>query len=159
MNTRDLARLISMTLALLLALSSWVSHADDVSQHKIADGLSVYIGVLPAEILLGHPKGHIEREMHGGAPAGTNRYHVVVALFDVANGKRVSDAQVKIGGAGIGMTPSHRKAEPMLINNTATYGAYVTLPGPGPFRIWVTIKRAGRSKPAEVVFDYPFARS
>lgn len=158
MNTEFLRHSTVTLLVSLLALASWTALAED-GQRKTVDGLSVYIGVLPAEILLGHPKGHHEREMHGGVPAGVNRYHVVVALFDAASGRRVTDARVKIGGASIGMTPSRKKAEPMLINNVITYGAYVTLPGPGPYKIWVEIRRAGGAKPIEVEFDYPFARA
>lgn len=145
--------------ALLLALASLASRAAEDGQHKVVDGVSIYIGVLPAEMLLGHPKGHHEREMHGGVPAGTNRYHVVISLFDAASGKRITDARVRIGGASIGMAASRQKAEPMLINNVTTYGAYVTLAGPGPYKIQITIKRDGAAKPIEVEFDYPFARA
>lgn len=143
---------------LLLALVLPLSHAAD-GQYKMVDGLSVYVGLLPAEMLLGHPKGHHEREMHGGVPAGINRYHVVVALFDAASGKRITDASVKIAGAGIGMASAWTKAEPMLINSVTTYGAYVTLPGPGPYRIQVEVQRPGAGKPVEVEFDYPFAKA
>ena len=146
-------------LGVLLALASLVSHAGENGQQKTVDGVSVYMGVLPAEMLLGHPKGHHEREMHGGVPAGINRYHVVVALFDAASGRRVTEAQVKIGGASIGMAASRKKAEPMLVNNVTTYGTYITLPGPGPYKIQVEIRRPGSDKVLEVEFDFPFARA
>lgn len=145
--------------ALLLVFLPLSLRAGDNGQHKVVDGLSVYVGVLPAEVLLGHPKGHHEREMHGGVPAGANRYHVVVALFDAASGKRVTDAQVKVGGASLGMAASRQKAELMLINNVTTYGAYITLPGPGPYKIQIEIRRPGSNKPIEAEFDYPFARA
>lgn len=152
-------RLLLGVCALLLAFLPLSLHAADDGQHKVVDGLSVYVGVLPAEMLLGHPRGHHEREMHGGVPAGANRYHVVVALFDAASGKRVTDAKVKVGGASIGMAASRQKADPMLINNVTTYGAYITLPGPGPYKIQIDIQRPGTDKPIEVEFDYPFARA
>lgn len=160
MNTRFFQYSTAAVFALLLSLAS---HAGEDGQRKVVDGLSVYVGVLPAEMLMGHPKGHHEREMHGGVPdglsGGANRYHVVVALFDAASGKRVTDAQVKIGGASIGMAASRKKAEPMLVNNMITYGNYVSMPGGGPYKIQIEIRRPGSSKPIEVEFDYPFART
>lgn len=154
-----LLRYSSITVfTMILVLVSLAVRAGEDKQHKIVDGVSIYVGVLPAAILLGHPKERHEREMHGGVPAGANRYHVVVALFDAASGKRVTDAQVKIGGASIGMAASRMKAEPMLVNSLVTYGNYVSLPGQGPYRIQIEIRRPGVSKPIEVEFDYPFAR-
>lgn len=158
MNTKFLRYAIFGVLALLLALASLAARAVENNQHKIVDGLSIYIGVLPSEMLLGHPKEHHEREMHGGVPAGANRYHDVVALFDAASGKRITDAQVKIGGASVGMAAARKKAEPMLVNSLVTYGNYVVLPGQGPYKIQIEIRRPGASKPIEVEFDYPFAR-
>lgn len=143
--------------ALMFALAPWALRAAEDAQQKTVDGVSVYVGVLPAAMLLGHPKEHHEGTMHGGVPAGASRYHVVVALFDAASGKRITDAQVKIGGASIGMAASRKKAEPMLVNNAITYGNYVSMPGGGPYKIVVEIRRKG-GKPVELEFDYPFAR-
>lgn len=159
MNTKFLRYASAAVLALLLALASLTARAVENNQHKIVDGLSIYIGVLPAEMLLGHPKEHHEREMHGGVPVGANRYHVVVALFDAVSGKRITDAKVKIGGASIGMAAARQRAEPMLVNSLVTYGNYVTLPGQGPYKIQIEIRRPGASKPIAVEFDYPFARA
>lgn len=143
---------------LVLSLLALPASAEDSSQNKTADGVSVYIGVLPAEMLLGHPRGHHKREMHGGVPAGAGRYHVVVAVFDAASSRRIADAEVRIGGASIGMAPARKKAETMLINSLVTYGNYVSMPGPGPYKIQVEIRRPGH-KPVELEFDYPFART
>lgn len=145
--------------ALFLALPPLSSRAAEDGRHKTVDGVSVYVGVLPAEMLLGHPKGHHEREMHGGVPTGGNRYHVVVALFDAASGRRITDARVKIGGASIGLAASRKKAEPMLVNNVVTYGNYVSMSGGGPYKIEIEIRLRGAGKPIEVEFDYPFARA
>lgn len=159
MNAKILCHSIAGVYILLLALTSFAANSVENTQHKIVDGLSIYVGVLPAEMLLGHPKEHRESKMHGGVPAGTNRYHVVVALFDASSGKRITQAQVKIGGASIGMEPVRKKAEPMLVNNLVTYGNYVTLPGLGPYKILIEIRHPATGKSVEVEFDYPFART
>jgi len=144
--------------ALLLILAAQLSFAAAGGQYKTVAGMSVYVGVLPAEMLLGHPKGHHEREMHGGVPGGASRHHVVVALFETASGRRIANAKVKVGVSSIGMATSWAQTEPMLINGMTTYGAYVTLPGPGPYKIRVEIKRPDADKAAEVELDYPFSR-
>jgi hypothetical protein len=61
----------ALALVLLMALvtgagSLSVAAADD--NYRTKDGLAVYLGVLPATIVRGHPPGHPERAMHGGAP-------------------------------------------------------------------------------------------
>ncbi len=88
--------------ALLLILTAQLSFAGAGGQYKTVAGMSVYVGVLPAEMLLGHPKGHHEREMHGGA----SRHPVVVALFETASGRRIANAKVKVGISSIGMATS-----------------------------------------------------
>ena len=40
-----------------------VQAADDYT--RSADGLTAYLGVMPAEIVKGHPPGHPEQAMHG----------------------------------------------------------------------------------------------
>ena len=144
--------------ALLLILAAQLSFAAAGGQYKTVAGMSVYVGVLPAEMLFGHPKGHHEREMHGGVPDGARRHHVVVALFETASGRRIANAKVKVGVSSIGMATSWARKEPMSINGMTTYGAYVTLPGPGPYKIRVEIKRPDADKAAEVELDYPFSR-
>jgi hypothetical protein len=154
---------ISMTRGLLLlfalALTLAPAGAADVSSHKVADGVAVYLGLLPAEILLGHPKGHHEREMHGGVPAGENHYHLTVGLFDAASGKRLSNAQVKATVSELGLSGSRKKLESMVIAGTLTYGAYFRMSGPGPYRIHLEIRLPGRAQPIETEFEHVHARS
>jgi len=158
MATGFLHKALKSVSILLLAMAAQMSLAVEGGQYKTADGMSVYVGVLPAEMLLGHPKGHHEREMHGGVPSGAKRHHVVVALFETVSGKRIADAKVEVGVSSIGMAASRTRAEPMLINGVTTYGAYVTLPSPGPYKIRVEIRRSEADKAVEVEFDYPLSR-
>lgn len=77
-------------LAIPLMFALGTSHASGTSEnenHRIVDDLAVYLGVLPAAIVRGHPKAHPETSMHDGAPGGAyHQYHVVVALFDARSG-------------------------------------------------------------------------
>ena len=96
-----------LILAAVLAVST-PALTQDVSPYKVAGGLAVYLGVMPAELIIGHAKGHAEAEMHGGTPAGPHVHHVMVAIFDDASGRRITDAVVTARVAGVGLAGSGR---------------------------------------------------
>jgi hypothetical protein len=114
----------------------------------------VYLGVLPAAMIQGHPGGHPEETMHGGMPRGRHAYHVVAAVFDAATGERVEDAVVEARAAEPGLAGVTRRLEPMLIADTVTYGNYFQLSGDGPYRIDLSITRPGLATPIIVEFTY-----
>lgn len=127
--------------------------ADDTSNFETVAGISVYIGLMPAEIVRGHPAGHAETQMHGGAPSGPHAYHLVVALFDEQTGDRIENARVAATVSGLGhIGQTNVSLEPMLIENTITYGAFVDLRALERFDIALTIKVPDRSKPVRVDF-------
>ena len=64
--------LIAMALALGPAL------ADD--GYRSVDGLAVYLGIVPAAVVRGHPTAHAESSMHGGAGTARHQQHIVVAV-------------------------------------------------------------------------------
>lgn len=76
--------------------------ADDAGNFKTVAGISVYIGLIPAEIVKGHRSGHPEAEMHGGPPNGPHAYHLIVALFDEDSANRIEDAKVAAMVSGLG---------------------------------------------------------
>jgi hypothetical protein len=79
--------------------------------YKTSGGLTAYIGMMPAEIVKGHPLGHPEQTMHGGAPQGHHEYHLVVAIFDAAGGARISNATVTARFSGLGLSGPQGKLE------------------------------------------------
>lgn len=134
--------------------------AADSSLHKVVHGVSIYLGVFPAEMVLGHPRPHAEAEMHGGVPAGEHRYHVVVALFDNATGKRITGAKVKANVAEVGLSGVQKKLEPMLIAGAVSYGNYFAIVATNsPYRVNVRIELAGVADAIEAQFDYQHARA
>ena len=92
MQTRNLKILLHIAMAGIVALLLGSALADDSGQHKIVNGVAIYLGVMPAEMILGHPKLHTEAKMHGGVPVGEHQRHVLVTLFDAASGKRIVGA-------------------------------------------------------------------
>jgi hypothetical protein len=126
---------------------------------QTADGLAVYLGVVPAEIVKGHPPGHPEQAMHGGAPKGRHQYHVVVAVFDSASGNRISDATVTAQVSGLGLSGSKARLEPMEIAGTISYGGFFNLPGRDLYTVRLTIGRPGSQRPVVLDFRYDHRRS
>jgi hypothetical protein len=135
-----------------------VAKAAEDGQYKMIDGLAVYLGVVPAEIVKGHPSGHDETTMHGGPSKGRHEYHVVAAIFDAATGARVSSATVTAQISGLGLSGTTKKLASMEIANTASYGGFFDLPGADFYTIRLTIQRPDRPQAVAVEFKYDHRR-
>lgn len=67
---KTLLRIAILSIATLLASAAL---AADTATHKVVDGVAIYLGMLPAEMILGHPKPHTEAQMHAAChPANTS---------------------------------------------------------------------------------------
>jgi hypothetical protein len=152
----------SLTLHVLLAVTTlclfalpWIETASAQNgQSRTTGGLAAYLGVVPAEIVKGHPLGHPEQTMHGGTPGGRHEYHVVVALFEAATGARVSDATVTARISGLGLSGETKALDRMEIAYTTSYGGVFNLPGRDQYKVTLTIQRPGASQP--VVMDLAY---
>lgn len=111
-------------------------------------GLTVYLGVMPAEVLQGHPV------MHGGTPRGAHQYHFVAAIFDAASGARVTDAAVTGKISGLGLSGVEKAFEPMTFGNAITFGGFFDLPGADLYAIRLMIRRPGSPEPLAFDFKY-----
>jgi hypothetical protein len=132
--------------------------AADESGYRVVNGMAVYLGVVPAEVVRGHPRGHPEQAMHGGVPKGPHQYHVVVAIFDSASGARISNTAVTAQISGLGLAGTKQKLDPMVIANTITYGGFFNLPGRDVYTIRLTIEGSGAAPVRTVEFKYDHRR-
>ena len=109
------------------------------------DNIAIYLGIMPAEIIKGHPREHTESKMHGGIGADSNQNHVVVALFDNNSGKRIENAKV-MGEIILDDKSNQQKTlEPMLIAGTITYGNYFDMPNNKASHIKIQIVFPGKA--------------
>lgn len=138
----------------LSSLSSITAAADAPENFQVIDGVAIYLGVIPPQIVQGHPSEHPEASMHGGLPAKGHRDHVVVALFDNATGKRIEDAQVTGGVMEIGQGSKKKKFDPMPIADSVTYGNYFNIPDNGVYHINLQIIRPGVQGVLEAQFTH-----
>ena len=141
-----------LLLAAAVFVGSAFSVAAETGQRLIVNDVVIYLGVLPAEIIAEQSPGHHEPNMHRGTPAWGDQYHVMVALFDHTNWARIDGAEVS-ATLSDARTPGRRVAGPrkqletMTIAGSGAYGNYFNIPGTGPYRIDLQIRRAG-TKPA-----------
>jgi len=131
--------------------------ADAPENYQVVDGVAIYLGIVPASLIQGHPKEHLESRMHGGVPIKGHRDHVVVALFYDATGKRIENANVKGIVMEIGMGGQQKKLDAMKIAGTITYGNYFDMPNKGTYHIKLWIRIPGMSHDIEAKFTHRHA--
>lgn len=154
MNGNNTARFARAAMGLVLAACALAPvRAVPSEQHQVVDHIAIYLGVLPAEMILGLHGDHIEETMHGGVPTGGHRYHVVVALFESVSGRRVTDAQVTAQVSELGLAGPGKRLERMVIGDTISYGNYFKMPGKALYRIELQIRRPAAA-PVAAVFEY-----
>lgn len=134
-------RRITWAAALVAASIAGALHAQ-VPGQKSADGLIVRIGIADAAQVAKHAAGHGEQRMHG-ATKESGSEHVVVSLADERSGRLVQDADVVIVVDRSGVDHVRRRLEPMSMADAPSYGGWLDLRQPGPYRITVEISRPG----------------
>lgn len=80
--------------------------------------------------------------MHGGVPKGVHYHHVMVALFDDAAGKRITDAKIMAKvtmPTDVNLPIQEKQLEAMSIPSALTYGQYFNMPVEGEYQIALTI--------------------
>jgi hypothetical protein len=137
--------------ALMLVVAP--SRAEEAgSLNQTVAGVEIYLGVVPAAMVRGHPRQHPERRMHDGT---TGRgYHVMVALFETKTGARITDAQVGARLASPSPSGPETRLEPMTIAGAQTYGHYFDMVPGGSYRIDVSIRRPGIAEPIRATFHW-----
>lgn len=144
-------------LALVVSLASPLQ-AQQADNYQVVGEVAAYLGVMPAEIVGGHPSKHPETRMHGGPPGNAHAEHIVIALFEEPSGKRIEDAMVEATISGVGAVEVGRVTlEAMPIAGVVTYGGYVRLPGRDTYSIDLAITRPGSATVTRIRFAYDHA--
>jgi len=138
-----------------VAIVNPLAIASDVPESfQVVEGVAIYLGVMPAEILQNRPEKGPESSMHKGVPTKAHRDHLVVALFDKASGKRIENAEITGRVMEFGLGGQQKKLEPMTIAGTVTYGNYFKMPGRETYHIKLWIRLPNRSDAIEVKFTH-----
>lgn len=123
------------------------SSAGVVDGVQTADGLTIYLGVVPAAVVRGHPTGHPEAQMHGGAPGGSHSMHIVAAVFDKASGARITRADVVAHILEPGGIQRSVRLQPMTVAGALTFGGYTSFARGIDYRIGIRVQRPPHMPP------------
>lgn len=132
--------------AVVLALAGLPALAQDRLQR---DGVVLYWGLVPAAIVAGR---HPADDMHGALPRdGGQLHHLVIALFDAADGRRIADAVVRAQLHEVGLVDAAPKyLTPMPVDGQASYGQWFSTARAGPYRFRIFVMLPQRA--AEIEF-------
>ena len=155
-----LKQVYAFTVLVVLCVTVGMARAAEINlnQPLRLDGMELFFGIVPAEILRGHPREHEEQRMHDGVPRGKGVHHLVISLFDAKTKARISDAVVTGSVTEIGMATQNRKLEAMSFGSTVSYGNYFAMQNQGPYVVVVNVRRPGDSKAATARFQYVHPR-
>ena len=148
-GVRTWAVLIALGLTFGMAQAATLNPAQPIR----LDGMELYFGIIPAEIVRGHPNDHEERSMHGGVPRG-KMHHLVISVFDSKTRARITDATLTGSVTEVGLAIQRKPLESMSFGGAVSYGNYFAMPNQGPYEIVVNVQRRGSSKPATARFKY-----
>jgi cytochrome c5 len=110
--------------------------------HRVIGATDVYLGIVSATALRAqHHDGDAESKMHGAIPKGRDYYHMTIALFDRKTKSPIVDARVE--AHVIGRVDQVKLLEPMVLNDTVSYGNYFRLPANDACTIALTIRMPG----------------
>ena len=123
--------------------------AEHAERHQTVNGLSVYFGVIPAQLIVGHGSMHRSTDMIHGK----HTYHILVALFDNKSGERITDAKMKATVTPLGMKGLSKKLEPMH-GDLISYGNYFTMSEVTSYTIKVEIRRTDNEVKSIAHFTY-----
>lgn len=148
-----------VTSVVLIVLAGCDAHHRVPRDVQFVDGMVVYLGVMPAELVQGHSTTQGDpKALHGGTPETAGSHHVVVALFDEKTGARITDARIQadVGDRSYNHGPA-KPLEPMQIAGTTTYGNFFLMQGQDVWRIHLTIERPNIAHATEANFRYEHA--
>jgi len=133
-------------------------YASHGGQYKKVDGVSIYLVIMPAEMLRGHPKEHLESSMHlKQRIEGRHQHHIMVSLFNAASGTLLKNVIISARVFGENFNGSSRLLELMIVGDTKSYGNFFNVPKQGSYRVGLEIQLKDKGKVINVVFQYASA--
>ncbi|MBI2379518.1 MAG: hypothetical protein HYV16_02010 [Gammaproteobacteria bacterium] len=148
-------RWVVLLVLLACVVPAW---AEVPSQSVRQDGLVIYYGVLPAELLSRHELNAQGTHMSSRNALRSDAHHVVIALFDAKTGQRIHDAIVTARVIPLSGAPEEAALKPMRINDSMSFGNFFRLETDTPYVVHLRIRRAdvaGKDVEAQFRYQHP----
>ena len=127
--------------------------ASPSEEYKIVDGMTVYLGVVPASVIRAHSKDY-PPGVSAATPSGAEQRYVTIALFDAKNGQRITDAVVTARVAGTTEASAEKTLQAVTVAGSLTYGSYFAMAGGGAYKVTVHIQRPGSPTVVQAELQY-----
>ena len=111
---------------------------------QTVDGLTIYLGVVPAAITRGHGREHAGEPGARTAGSSVHDIHVVAGIFEKHSGERIGNASVTArfqGERGPAWTVPLR---PMTVNGALTYGGFTSMGANMNATVSIIVQRPSR---------------
>jgi len=129
-------------------------HAEHSHQHIKAMGIDVYLVVMPAEMISGHPKYHPESLMHReNRIENKNQFHITIGVIEAKSGLRLQNLDVSARVISGDYKGPVKTMENMQMGGEHSFGNYFIIPGLGAYQVEVKIQHRNKSDMLIVTFD------
>lgn len=129
-----------------------VVQARDIERHQVIDGLSIYLGVLPIQMVKSEAD---ELQLPAKVYSEKQRYYVLFAMFDQDSGKRIDNASVRVRVQALGGLDFSEKAlKPIHVEKLVSFGNYFRMADPDLYRINFWVTPSGEHKTVSGSFAY-----
>ena len=149
-----MSRLLALVLAAAAFAAAPAGAAQEQAYRKVAGQFSVYLTVMPSEII----RGPLRPDIPGASPqrpsATRDTHHVVISIFDSASGLRVENLKMKARVAALGFSGEKRDLDPITLAGHAAYANSFPMLGRGPFRVDVEFQAHDDMHRQELTFYF-----
>jgi len=153
MNHRIVLKLFySLAITSLFSMNSVL--AEHSHQHVKAMGIDVYLVVMPAEMIGGHPKDHPESLMHKeNIVENINQFHVSVGVIEEKSGMRIQNLSVSARVISSNYQGAYKTMQKMQMGGEISFGNYFIISGSGAYQVEVKIQHKNKTDALIVTFD------
>lgn len=129
-------------IAIFFFITTSIVAAEEIRQHKIVDDVEIVLSVPHA---VDSPESDTEFQI---------KHHLVIWLFKKGTSKTIEGAHVKANVAEVGFAGSEKILKPVMVDGKSAYSGIFVMPGSVKYDITVQIRRPGKSRVIEAVFEY-----